>query len=1598
MRAPTLKVATHNVRGLLASGGSMAKVASLVRLWSNHLKLDIVILQETHLNPAQEGEAERQLRMAATHHRTAAFVPFWNSLPQGGKEGVAILVSERLLSSDSLSINRLSQGGMTGRFLGARIRWGGHYLALAAVYVPSGSSSRSQAQRDFLAGCLGPWLQDRGRALQLIGGDFNFVLDSALDRRSQREADPHLPPLPARIQSPTLSPSDRTARELLEAVAARPLSLPHLGSGSERLTAGLWEGICSEYGLVDPFRTLHARKRGYTWHRGDQASRIDRFHAHLSLQPFVERCFPAKGDRSLSDHSPLVIHLRASAPPPSQVAKGPARLRLSTISGEAQWEALHDVVSACARGAPLDNPHTMLAWWPTFKAALTTQVSALCKALRASKRDRHRGPADPPSLTGETQHSEDLRSSPLHGNDQERPSSWERACQASAQFDDHPNYHGLRHSWVHEGERPSPLMSALLTPPQQSRLIPALQTPTGAHTSSGKDMAEIAVSHYAKISASAPTDPDAQRAVLDSLKAHARHLDKEQSATAGHCLVKEEEVLHALKRSSRGKAPGPDGIPVELWTRCRSTMAPLLAALYSAIGYTGCTPAGFLDGMVTPLHKGGEKSQIVNYRPITLLNTDYRLLTNCLANRWGPALASAIGPEQTAFLPGRLMGESISLLQLLPHALRAQQGGRGGPGISSGAAAFLDFQKAYDTVARGFLYEAIEAVGGAEVPDPEYGDGGSLLLPKPPEGLGMWDGVREHSARKQGMLGWARTLLRDTQASAVVNGHTSSPRTWEAGVRQGCPLAPAMYLFVAWALSSWLKSVPEIGITLSRARLWAVQYADDCVVLLPAHDERHLSALISAMDTFAAATGQQLNLSKCKVLPLGAIQEGEALPTHVCGIPISPTAATLGIVFDNNTASPHPPPSSQRSVVEVQAALHARQQADREELHTIHREQLRPLQEQHQSERSAVWSASQESGRLPQSQQDRLLERAEQEDIRLGTQHYLQSQPIQAAQTAERRQLHQLHQSQRDQISRQVRPPPTLRVTSQGANWDPLLSSALSKTEKLAKMSLSSFGRAFGAGGYALSKLLFHAEFAGLPEAVATQLQRATISLVETGSPGQEARGGLPSALMYGSPKEGGMGLMHVTHHVTARHAVWARRLMRALAAPAGPATPPWVLAASAILDSRSAVHPTLQLLPDQQYPPTPRPPPPLPGPLARWAQALQALGPPNYSPLREKAPDAWLLDQPVWGNPAFKIERGPAWRGTEQRLLSLLPARSSLQQVVNLLQGDRHPHQGRTHGEAAAQREDIGERVMQCLPPAWAAFLDQSARGTVNPDRTSRTTTTAGAINVILSRTCWGTPSAPLHQDPMTLASPMFTVKSVTHHLLLPSRRNRLEAWQACTASAASLYRPEPPSSPRPAAQALAQSLPRRLQQAWRLRWDNKWKELWYRLLQQGVRGAGGHGWGMRLGTTCACGWSQDQTAPSPARATQVREHVFWGCTSAQAIRRTLQHNLPTGVRLQAHHVWLLEPPAPSVQEEIWFAVALAALHAMHKAWRSTFSPETPDLELIASSAVDTFEAALKDFAHCQGLSSNFSNIGESNPFLQSRPNGSLAASFNRL
>ena len=330
----------------------------------------------------------------------------------------------------------------------------------------------------------------------------------------------------------------------------------------------------------------------------------------------------------------------------------------------------------------------------------------------------------------------------------------------------------------------------------------------------------------------------------------AQAMDPTAAAAAGAAQVDGGEVRAALQHMASGRAPGPDGLPVELWRVGEGAWAPLLARLYTAMAEQQSLPCGFTLGRVAPIHKAGDAAMPGNYRPITLLNADYKLLARVLAGRFGEAMAGSIGPEQTAFLPGRQIGDGVALAQLLPVALSAA-GARG-------AVVLLDIAKAYDTVDRAFLLQAMQAHGASE-----------------------------------GMVRWVSLLLSDTRAAACVDGQESLPAVWHAGVRQGCPLSPLLYLFVAEALACWLRQAPQLGIDIGGTRYVSAHYADDAKVFLASLQQGLVDSLLQHLQVFAAASGQQVHAGKSQAVPLGALPAEEHGTTTA--VPVQGTAGSLGV-------------------------------------------------------------------------------------------------------------------------------------------------------------------------------------------------------------------------------------------------------------------------------------------------------------------------------------------------------------------------------------------------------------------------------------------------------------------------------------------------------------------------------------------------------------------------------------------------------------------------------------------------------------------------------------------------------------------------------
>lgn len=130
-----------------------------------------------------------------------------------------------------------------------------------------------------------------------------------------------------------------------------------------------------------------------------------------------------------------------------------------------------------------------------------------------------------------------------------------------------------------------------------------------------------------------------------------------------------DENVQAINHT-RTSAPGAYWIKLRLYCMLKLELAPILQHVYTQLDFD--MPAEFLYGLIIPIHKKDSHYQPSNYRSITLLNADYRVMQQVLLDKLRRPLQQLVSPTQSAFLPGKCISDTIWKIQLLPQYLALQ--------------------------------------------------------------------------------------------------------------------------------------------------------------------------------------------------------------------------------------------------------------------------------------------------------------------------------------------------------------------------------------------------------------------------------------------------------------------------------------------------------------------------------------------------------------------------------------------------------------------------------------------------------------------------------------------------------------------------------------------------------------------------------------------------------------------------------------------------------------------------------------------------------------------------------------------------------------
>ena len=167
-----------------------------------------------------------------------------------------------------------------------------------------------------------------------------------------------------------------------------------------------------------------------------------------------------------------------------------------------------------------------------------------------------------------------------------------------------------------------------------------------------------------------------------------------------------DEVSEAVKQLPAGKAPGIDAIPAEFYQELWDDIDQDIFNFVLEATSQASISEELNVSKIALLPKTEDISKIQNFRPISLLNTLYKVVAKIYANRMKPLLHHWILPSQTGFVPNRCILDNIFLaFEAIEWTLES------GQEISM---LLLDFEKAYDSVSWTFLAQTMAKTGFEE--------------------------------------------------------------------------------------------------------------------------------------------------------------------------------------------------------------------------------------------------------------------------------------------------------------------------------------------------------------------------------------------------------------------------------------------------------------------------------------------------------------------------------------------------------------------------------------------------------------------------------------------------------------------------------------------------------------------------------------------------------------------------------------------------------------------------------------------------------------------------------------------------------------------
>jgi hypothetical protein len=277
-------------------------------------------------------------------------------------------------------------------------------------------------------------------------------------------------------------------------------------------------------------------------------------------------------------------------------------------------------------------------------------------------------------------------------------------------------------------------------------------------------------------------------------------------------------------------APGPDGLPARFYHTYWDIIGQDVTREVLHILNNKGNPSDLNKTHICLIPKTNNPLHPSDFRPISLCNVTLKIITKTIANILKPILHDIISPNQSAFIPGRLISDNTLTASEIFHYFALTNRKNGYIGIKT------DMAKAYDRLEWGFLHATLQSMNF------------------PPS-----------------LINTIMNCVTTVSFTILINGQPTKSFAPERGLRQGDPLSPYLFIICADVISSLLtkanhdKLIHGVKIAPRAPEITHLFFADDSLMFCRAN-EVEAKQVKDIISSYQQVSGQMVNFTKSELI------------------------------------------------------------------------------------------------------------------------------------------------------------------------------------------------------------------------------------------------------------------------------------------------------------------------------------------------------------------------------------------------------------------------------------------------------------------------------------------------------------------------------------------------------------------------------------------------------------------------------------------------------------------------------------------------------------------------------------------------------------